>query len=56
MERVIASVEPYWMSTVCRLSLSKNILVVALRKYLDFTTYYVSISGERLLVLYIKEA
>ena len=45
VERAVASVEPYWASTLCKLRHSRNILVVAIRKYLDVTSYYVPIAG-----------
>jgi hypothetical protein len=42
---VMASVEPYWLSTVCTVRFSRNWFVIAFRKYMDFTTYYVAITG-----------
>ena len=45
VERAVASVEPYWASTLCKMRHSRNILVVAIRKYLDVTSYYVPIAG-----------
>ena len=45
VERAVASVEPYWASTLCKMRHSRNILVVAVRKYLDVTSYYVPIAG-----------
>ena len=45
VERAVASVEPYWASTLCKMRHSRNILVVAIRKYLDITSYYVPIAG-----------
>ena len=46
VERAVASVEPYWASTLCKMRYSRNILVVAVRKYLDVTSYYVPIAGK----------
>ena len=46
VERAVASVEPYWASTLCKMRHSRNILVVAVRKYLDVTSYYVPIAGK----------
>ena len=46
VERAVASVEPYWASTLCKMRHSRNILVVAVRKYLDVTSYYIPIAGK----------
>jgi len=34
---------PYWASAICKIGNSSNFLVVACRKYLDFTSYYVTL-------------
>ena len=35
--------KPWWSSAICGLAGSRNLLAVAFRTYMDFTTYYVTL-------------
>ena len=40
----MVDVGPYWMGALCRIKASNNIFVRLIRKYLDFTSYYITIA------------